>query len=157
MGSTCDDGACADAAVVESPAAPLVMIILDTSASMERRVECTCTSPSCIECLPDCSAPDPQKNRWVQTLEALAGTYENFGCEAMPRVGPEFTYDADLTFPHHKLSGSPRDDGVLRSYADRLRFGIATFDAVAVDGRELQLTVQEYDFARSAGEDGLWS
>jgi len=34
---------------------PLVLLILDSSGSMERRFGCSCESVSCSECLPDCT------------------------------------------------------------------------------------------------------
>ena len=150
-GAMCADGNCG------SGIAPLVMIVLDTSGSMERLAECVCETPSCTECLPDCASDPAQKNRWAETLEVLTGTYESFTCEALERTGPDFTYDADYTFPYHKPSGAQRSDGVLREHAARLRFGIATFDSAATYGRDTQLTMEQFDFARSAGMDGMWS
>lgn len=136
---------------------PLVMLIVDTSGSMERKPQCTCSTAACTECLPTCAGDTPDKNRWTQTLEALTGTFDDFSCEALDRQGPDFTYDADYVFPYVKPSGTQRDDGVLQEFTDRLRFGVATFDSVATYGRDTQLTLDAFNFARSADEDGLWS
>jgi hypothetical protein len=137
--------------------APLVMILLDTSGSMERRPRCACATPGCTECLPDCAGESPDKNRWTQALEALTGTYDEFDCEAITRNGPSFTYDADYAFPYHRPTSSQRDDGLLREYGSRLRFGLATFDTVSAYAGEPQLAIDDLDFARSASEDGMWS
>lgn len=44
----------ADAVVPSEP--PLVLFLLDSSASMDWIDDCTCTTPACRECLPDCAS-----------------------------------------------------------------------------------------------------
>src|SRR5438874_1846658 len=59
---------------------PFVMVIVDTSGSMEWLPNCNCTTPSCLECLPDCTLANTagvpptgnthatgKKNRWAFT------------------------------------------------------------------------------------------
>ena len=48
-----------------------MLLVVDTSGSMERLADCECETPACDECLPDCGRG--QRNRWADTLEALPG------------------------------------------------------------------------------------
>jgi hypothetical protein len=140
-----------------SKADPLVMIVLDTSASMERKAGCECTTFSCIECLPACGTEGSEKNRWAHALEALTGTFEDFSCEAKTR-DDEGAYDFAYSIPYHQPTGAQQADGIVRTYADRVRFGVATFDGIASYDRDAsQLAPDEFSFSRSAGQDGLWS
>lgn len=96
--------------------APYMMIIVDSSGSMERLPDCQCTSAACSECLPGmpgtaggvadgCTLDSSvagnlakKKNRWATTLEALTGDfalsnptqggnpYAGFGCEKLART-----------------------------------------------------------------------
>ncbi len=46
---------------------PYVMLVIDTSGSMEYRPSCVCTTPACELCLPECdpgAGGTPEKNRW---------------------------------------------------------------------------------------------
>lgn len=136
---------------------PLVMLIVDTSGSMERQTNCTCTSAGCNECLPRCGADGSDKNRWASVLEALTGTFDDFSCERHARE--EFTgeYDEKYAVPYHEPRGRQRDDGVLQAFANRVRFGLATFDSVDSYDRAVQRGPEEFDFDRAAGRDGQWS
>ena len=81
-----------------SDATPLVMVLVDTSASMERLSNCACTSASCDECLPDCSKA--VRNRWAEMLEVLTGTFDDFSCEALDRTAENgATYDLGFAMP----------------------------------------------------------
>jgi type IV pilus assembly protein PilY1 len=98
---------------------PYLMLVIDTSGSMERKTACACTTPGCIECLPDCSLPndsnglppkspppanlDLKKNRWATTLEALTGSFNNFECTPLARsVANGMTYDLSYYLPYHQ-------------------------------------------------------
>jgi hypothetical protein len=138
---------------------PLVMLLVDTSGSLERMADCTCQTPGCEECLPDCSRGD--RNRWANVLEALTGTFENFSCEAIQRtsfvVGVN-TYDVGYYLPYNKPSGKQRDDGVLDEYRDRLRFGLATFDGYDTwVGAAPLVPPADFAFDMSEGTEGQWS
>src|ERR1041384_1589560 len=58
---------------------PFVMVIVDSSGSMEYLPNCTCSTLGCSECLPNCGLtndmagepPAGKKNRWATLLEAL--------------------------------------------------------------------------------------
>src|SRR5690349_23334937 len=79
---------------------PYLTLVIDTSGSMERLPACTCTTPGCEECLPNCTLPNVtpgnippkdaaghelKKNRWAVTLEALTGTFNDFQCTQLAR------------------------------------------------------------------------
>jgi hypothetical protein len=142
---------------MEGAASPLFMLVVDTSGSMERMPGCECTTASCAECFPDCSAASPDKNRWTQVLEALTGSYEDFECEALERTDDFATYDLGYPIPHFEPSGSQQNDGVLDELASSVRFGVATFDAVGTYGVEAQVPLAELDFAMSGSAAGMWS
>jgi len=108
---------------------PVVMLLVDTSGSMEYKLGCRCTTPGCSECAPDCSAGE--RNRWATVLEALNGRYQGFTCNAEPRVGGVYTgqYDQGYLIPHYRISPTGQlDDGILDVYMDRVKFGLMTFD-----------------------------
>ena len=66
---------------------PFVMVVVDSSGSMEDLPACTCRTPTdCTNCAPDCSLTNTfneppkdvsghelKKNKWAVTLEALTG------------------------------------------------------------------------------------
>ena len=135
---------------------PFVMIVADTSGSMEYRADCQCPeSGSCSHCLPVCSAPNSsqvappeKKNRWSMLLEALTGSFIDFQCVPQERTdAAHFTYDFSYSLPYHRpwlcpggaaycpYPGTDLDpiqlqNGLLDNYANRIRFGLATFDGM---------------------------
>jgi len=164
---------------------PYIMLVVDTSGSMERQAVCPCETPSCTECLPRCNMtndpmtgdpPPEKKNRWAVTLEALTGEFNNFECDAIQRTAANgMTYDVDYTFPYYQpwrcgggTSGTPcafdngallsqESNGILDLNVSGIRFGLMTFDGVATYGRDTQLTEAQFEDARSEGIDGMWS
>jgi type IV pilus assembly protein PilY1 len=165
---------------------PYIMLVVDTSGSMERQAECSCTTPACVECLPRCNLPNdpisfrppPEKiNRWAVTLEALTGEFNNFACDPIERTEGNLgadAYDLDYTFPYHQpwacsTSGTPcpynalanpplqKSDGILDLNISGIRFGLMTFDGIATYGRDTQLTEAQFDEPTSNDIDGLWS
>jgi type IV pilus assembly protein PilY1 len=116
------------------PVKPVMMLLVDTSGSMEHKPDVGGTSP-CIDCDPVCS-DNPvldanQKNRWAITLEALTGTFTSFRCKRVARSTYVGAYDQDYFLPHFDFTTSvPGTDGVLDAYAKRLKFGLMTFDGV---------------------------
>jgi hypothetical protein len=136
---------------------PLVMFLVDTSGSMERKAACPCETPACEECLPDCDRGE--RSRWIELLEALGGTFEGYGCERIERTAENgASYDAGYYLPHIAARGVQGDDGVLDVYRDRVRFGLATFDGwdTYVDALPL-VPLESFDFEKSGGTDGQWS
>lgn len=128
---------------------PDVMVLLDTSGSMEfvnSALNDTCTGPDAAACMrcsngaslcsPGCPASEA-RNRWATAIEVLTGSIQNFSCTRTDRNNPA-EYDYLYQFPHHvPLSNNvplyhpnavQADDGILDTYADRVRFGLMTFD-----------------------------
>lgn len=137
--------------------APFVMLVVDSSGSMEDLPACKCNSETdCTNCEPNCtllndsngeppknsSGMELKKNRWAVTLEALTGKFNNFECNRIIRNGAVGTaYDEPYTVPYHQPWGcssgtrcdypgttTQQNNGILDSYRDVLRFGLATFD-----------------------------
>lgn len=138
---------------------PIVMLLVDSSGSMERRGDCVCRTPTCEECMPSCGA-DPQRNRWATVLEALTGTWETFSCAPEDRRNGSYSAQPDFRYyiPHilhpneTRLVGGgvfgaapQRTDGILDSYLDRVKFGLMTFDGVSTL-RDRPLLVTEVEF-----------
>lgn len=137
---------------------PLVMLLVDSSGSQERKWDCSCTTPACDECLPDCT--NGERSRWIGMLEALTGTFRGFNCQALERTAANgSTYDLGYYLPHIAPKSSGQDeDGVLDLYAKRLRFGMATFDTWdSYVGAPPLVSVTDFDFSKSVTVDGLWS
>jgi type IV pilus assembly protein PilY1 len=114
---------------------PVVLLLVDTSGSMERKPDCACVG-ACEECLPRCgTGADDERNRWSMVLEALTGSFDTFTCERRDRTGGEFAGQLDHAYaiPYHRPPlGSPQQsDGVLDVYVDRVKFGLMTFDGVS--------------------------
>jgi type IV pilus assembly protein PilY1 len=98
---------------------PFVMLVVDSSGSMEDLPACKCTSDDdCTNCEPKCDLPndspslDPpkdssgherKKNRWAVTLEALTGKFNNFQCTNLARTSANgATYDENYPIPYHQ-------------------------------------------------------
>lgn len=109
---------------------PVVMLLVDSSGSMEYKLGCSCATPACTECAPDCDAAE--RNRWATVLEALNGRFESFDCAADERRGGIYAgqYDQGYLIPHYRIVDGlvQRDDGILDTYRDRVKFGLMTFD-----------------------------
>lgn len=156
-----DAGGASDGQVVISPK-PLLMLVIDTSGSMEWKPDCVCTTHACEECLPACNG-DPatdEKNRWAEMLEALTGTWDSFECTAIDRDAEEFTFDFGYQIPHHRLPvGSVQNaDGALDRRLSDVRFGLATFDSQPTyAGAEYLISQSEFDFGSNLSSDGMWS
>jgi type IV pilus assembly protein PilY1 len=123
---------------------PIVMLLVDTSMSMEYMPDYQPTTTT-IGCgapgaCPVCrGGPTDARNRWAITLEALTGTFENYSCTRLgdslgfrtgaPFVGPPAQYDFRAPMPHFRPNYTGQvSDGVLDAYIDRVRFGLMTFD-----------------------------
>ncbi|MFO0625464.1 MAG: PilC/PilY family type IV pilus protein [Polyangiales bacterium] len=128
---------------------PNLLLLVDTSGSMEWRTNtlnsdcigrdggiCNRTSSGGSICA--VTAPtDERRNRWTTAIEVLTGTIENFSCQEVPRTDPS-QYDYLYPISHHipLSNGVPLNqagavqigDGILDVYADRVRFGLMTFD-----------------------------
>ena len=133
---------------------PHVMLLLDTSGSMNRKPECGCTTNrynDCVECMPTCNFISGvyEKNRWAYVVEALTGEWGSFGCFQEPRSGvggwtqEDYAnqYDEGFHLNHVLLpdysGGAQTQNGILDTYIDRAKFGVMTMDttqALSVHG-----------------------
>jgi len=150
---------------------PHVMLLVDTSGSMERKPDCICTTPACLECLPVCGAGTYEQNRWSVVAQALAGEFSPYECNAQTRIGGIYTgqYDEGYFLPHIQLpqeiaayAGSQSANGVLDIYLERIKFGLMTFDAIGTLSDQpplvTQAAFQTVPFpAESAGTKGMYS
>ncbi len=131
---------------------PLVLILLDTSGSMEYESGTTLspsqefTVPHCEE--PTATAPDfgigvgnYPKSRLVAAKEVLTGTYENYWCKYDYRTNPDYE-DFEYPIPHVRpcsydvvtgLSNcdepAQKFDGLLDVKRDDFKFALMTFDS----------------------------
>lgn len=118
------------------PTKPVMMLLVDTSGSMERMPDATSNSPPVSpDCRENATNDANQKNRWAITLEALTGSLPlNFTCKTVARTSypaDGSQYDRDYFLPHFEYSFAPdATGGVLDSYKNRLKFGLMTFDGV---------------------------
>jgi hypothetical protein len=140
-------------------AAPLVTLLIDSSGSMEWLGGCTCSRPGCTECLPDCN--QNQQNRWFDVLAAISGSFQNFSCVEQERTAENgSTYDINYNKPFYRLGPNTRQsaDGIIDRYADRVRYGLATFDGVRTyAGASDLVPLSSFSFAISAGPSGEFS
>lgn len=136
---------------------PLVLLLVDTSGSMERRSSCPCSTPSCNECLPNCGLHE--KSRWIEALEALTGTYTDYGCQVLDRTEENGRiYDLGYYLPHTAPRGDQAEDGLLDVYVDHLRIGLATFDSMdTYVGAGPLVAASDFNSQLSESAAGLWS
>jgi hypothetical protein len=93
-------------------------------------------------------------------IEALTGSSSTFSCTRRARTeAGGFTYDAGYLLPYHEPSfGTQAEDGVLDDYADRVRFGLATFDGIGTyQGENPLIAASDFDEDLSQSVSGLWS
>lgn len=126
---------------------PVVMLLVDTSGSMERM------SGGSGAALPICAGSPSgtnERNRWNQVVEALTGTWSDsdYFCSSVSRTA--FTGDPDFNYyiPYHRppLALSQANDGVLDVYIDRIKFGLMTFDGTYTFTDSHPLLVEELPF-----------
>jgi type IV pilus assembly protein PilY1 len=108
---------------------PVIMLLVDTSGSMERLTD----NASLPVCADNPTADADQKNRWAVTLEALTGSFQNFACAEVNRnTYPPTDMDYGYYLPHFKITtiGDQNTDGLLDTYKNQAKFGLMTFDGV---------------------------
>jgi type IV pilus assembly protein PilY1 len=162
---------------------PFVMVIVDSSGSMERLPNCQCTTLGCTECLPNCALtndathepPPGKKNRWSVLLESLTGKFTDYQCNELQRTAANgMTYDLGYSIPYHQPWACPvgtvcpypgtsttpiqLENGLLDNYAGRLRFGLMTFDGAATyAGAPDLVPAATFNPLLSNGAPGSWS
>jgi type IV pilus assembly protein PilY1 len=152
---------------------PAVMLMVDTSGSMERLPD-DGSNPSCDSCVPSCTGNTlvdrNNKTRWALTIEALTGTIQNYACVSEDRSGSGYAttdYDYGYYLPHINFnpdnSLSQATDGILDSFATRVKFGLMTFDGVGttINGDTLvqysQFFTNNTMISASNGPSGMYS
>ncbi|HEY2732924.1 MAG TPA: hypothetical protein VGI70_03020 [Polyangiales bacterium] len=138
---------------------PELTLLLDTSASMNRRWSCDCVTPDCSECLPNCD--NGEKSRWFELLAALTGSFQDYSCNALARTRDNgATYDVNASVPIYRLGDDVQQqaDGILDRYADRVNFGVATFDSVgSYLGAPDLVPMGKFDPSLNVGMEGEYS
>ena len=115
---------------------PAVMVMIDSSGSMESKPGCVCATRDCSDCLPACGTGvgNDEKNRWATVLEALTGSWTNYTCTQEDRdTYPTTAYDYGYYVDHIAFGAGivAAQDGVLDVYKNRIKFGLMTFDAIS--------------------------
>mgnify|MGYP000222775915 CR=1 FL=1 len=118
---------------------PAVMLLIDSSGSMEYVGNCECTTLTCRECMTNCASATPERNRWANVLEVLTGSWTTYTCQTdatrrgTAASGTVYTgqYDEDYYLSHavHPYGTAQSPNGILDTYVDRVKFGLMTFDA----------------------------
>ena len=86
-----------------NPPLPNVLLLVDTSGSMEYKSS-GAEYPSCV---PEGTS---EKSRWVELLEVLTGSIQNYSCQAVDRSSSDFVTE-------YSLSGNrPYDYGYINPY-----------------------------------------
>jgi len=138
---------------------PRVLLLLDTSGSMQWREDCTCSTPSCSECLPSCEAGE--RSRWHGVIEALTGSFTSADCEISARTAADagLSYDRNYAIPNVKLTDDveQRNDGLLARFGGYVRFGLATFDSVQAYGSDELIPEGAFDWAKNRSSEGMSS
>jgi len=136
-----------------------IVLVLDSSGSMELSDDCFCESLSCNECMPDCAAGE--RSRWMDVVETLTGSYVEGRCTSTDRTTEEgATFDVGYyrSYGRPPLDAEQRSDGLLFEYADRAHLGVATFDGWdTYVGSPPLVDINDFDHGVSGDVDGLWS
>jgi type IV pilus assembly protein PilY1 len=92
-----------------APPLPNVMLLVDTSGSMEFK-----TDGSNVACNPGNTMLPNEKSRWINVVEVLTGTFNGYSCEALDRISDTFKqgeyqlvtgtapYDWRYPIPYHR-------------------------------------------------------
>ena len=92
-----------------APPLPNVLLLVDTSGSMEYK-----TDGSTVTCNPGNVNLTNEKSRWINVLEVLTGTFNDYSCEALDRLSNTFKtgeyqlvtgtapYDWRYPIPYHR-------------------------------------------------------
>ena len=143
--------------IVRSSIRPVVVLLLDTSGSMEYMTTAGLNSSGAEDlanqcsdvmktqasggCYPGCATntTTDQQNRWAIAQQALTGTFNNFSCTLQGNAAGRYdtTYfsttapDYGYYIPYHKPNYTDQvSDGVLDMFMQRVKFGLMTFDSV---------------------------
>ncbi len=96
-----------------SPPLPNVLLLVDSSGSMERMIDGKVPQNAGATCTPGTPMNKTQWNRWATLVQVLSGDIENFSCQAVDRSSSAFKteyswggitpYDYQYHLPFHRL------------------------------------------------------
>lgn len=96
-----------------NPPLPNVLLLIDTSGSMENMTDGTKPEQAGASCTPGVPMPSAKMNRWASLLSVLTGSIESFSCYAQDRSSSAFLseytwngvapYDAQYFLPFHRV------------------------------------------------------
>lgn len=105
---------------------PAVMLLIDTSGSMEYDVATPTSMPVCLGNLSSRNT----RSRWTSLVEALTGTYStNYYCSTINRRIFSGAPDQYYHLNHYQAYGTQTNNGLLDIYLDRIKFGLMTMDS----------------------------
>jgi hypothetical protein len=114
-----------------NPVPPLVMVLMDTSGSMEFE-SATGEEPICYD--PRIHGNEPARFEWPKTRHVVAkevftGTFKDYFCQEESRSLPP-SFDDDFPLKHFvpKFSRQVRETGLVFLNRDLVRFGFMGFD-----------------------------
>lgn len=96
-----------------TPALPDVLLLVDSSGSMERMIDGTIPENVGAACTPGTPMTKDKWNRWATLVQVLAGDIENFSCQSVDRKSQAFKdeytwngarpFDYQYHLPFHRL------------------------------------------------------
>lgn len=92
---------------------PNVLLLVDTSGSMENMIDGRTPEDSGASCIPGTQTP---MNRWATLVSALTGTVNNFSCYSQPRDSAAFISEYSLPGPLLSPPVPPYDQGYYLPY-----------------------------------------
>jgi type IV pilus assembly protein PilY1 len=111
---------------------PVVLLLLDTSGSMEYDVNAYQyeTGDEDVLNVPPCEPGNYGKSRFIVALEVLTGSFieSSYQCYYDNRLSPTNREDYGYEVPHVVPVGVQLPDGLIDLARDRIKFGIMTFD-----------------------------
>jgi len=113
---------------------PTVMLLLDSSTSMEWSVDAVVEGelPICHDSRVD--GFDYSRSRWAVAVETLTGSFHDYWCSYDDRLADPNREDYNAHPDHVEMQGVPVDgelqrvDGLIDIYRDQFKFGLMTFD-----------------------------
>jgi len=117
---------------------PIVMLLMDSSGSMEYDIEgyITETEDEDYLAVPDCSGAGGTygKSRFIVASEVLTGSYVGYSCTVDDRSLPPNREDKNYPVDHIIPNGTQLENGLIDVTGRRFKFGLMTFDSVAIPG-----------------------
>lgn len=96
-----------------NPPLPNVLLLIDTSGSMENMIDGKRPEQAGAACTPGVTMPASSMNRWATLISVMTGTIENFSCQALDRSSAAFKneyswggkdpYDYKYYLPFHRV------------------------------------------------------